>query len=205
MEGKRKPHIRNSKGKAAKGSNKKAGKGKVDKEKGVAKYPASQIALSPAGTEMSGLTMDEISRATFETRSQDGDIVGASMATAKTDTVPLDKVEAMIHNDIAENGDGDDSDAGGDGYNIMEEFMEARRNVEINRLTSDFNEIETNVLDETDNCTMLVSTNNTKLPMYLKNAPKGWYFTSAPEGWTPVTSKEAKGKPKFEDVNNLGQ
>ena len=63
--------------------------------------------------------MDEISWANFETRTQDGDSVGASMATAKIDTVPLDKVEAMIQNYITENGDDGDSDAGGDGYNII--------------------------------------------------------------------------------------
>ena len=116
-----------------------------------------------------------------------------STATAKRDTVPLDKAEAMIHNDTTENGDGGNSDAGGDGYNIMEDFMEARRDVEIDRLTSDFNEIETNVLDDTKNCTMSVSTDNTALPTYLKNAPKGWSVPSAPGGWTPTTCKEEKG------------
>ena len=60
--------------------------------------------------------------------------------------------------------------------------MEARRDVEIDRLRSDFNEIETNVLDDTENCTMSVSTDNTALPTYLENAPKGWYVPSAPGG-----------------------
>ena len=193
MGGKRKPQIRNSNGKAEKGAKKKAVKGKVDKKKGVKKYPESQIALSPAGTKMSGLTMDEISGATIDTRPQDGDSVGASTATAETDTVPLEKVETMIHNDIAENGNGDDYDAGGDGYNIMEDFMAARHNVEIDRLTSDFNDIETNVLDDTKNCTMSVSNDNMALPTYLKNAPKGWSIPSAPGGWIPATRKEAKG------------
>ena len=59
MGGKRKPQIRKSKGKASKGAKKKSGKGKVSKKKGVAKYPASQIALLPAGTQMYGLTMDK--------------------------------------------------------------------------------------------------------------------------------------------------
>ena len=36
--------------------------------------------------------------------------------------------------------------------------MKARRDVEIDWLTSDFNEIKTNVLDDTKNCTLLVST-----------------------------------------------
>ena len=149
--------------------------------------------------------MSEISGATIDTWSQDGDSVGTATATDKADTVPLEKVEAMIQNDIAENGDGGDSDAGGDRYNNMEDFMEARRNVEIDRLTSDFNDIETNVLDNTKNCTMSVSAKNTALPTYLKNAPKGWYVQSAPGGWTPATRKEAKGEPKFEDVDNPGQ
>ena len=61
------------------------------------------------------------------------------------------------------------------------------------------------MLDDTNNCTMLVSTNNAALPTYLKNAPKGWSVPSAPEGWTPVTRKEAKWEPKFEDVDNPGQ
>ena len=60
----------------------------------------------------------------------------------------------MIQNDIAENGNVGDSNAGGDGYNIMEDFMEDRRNVDIDRPNGDFNEIETNVLDDTGNCTM---------------------------------------------------
>ena len=124
----------------------------VAKKKGVTKYPASQIALSPAGTQIS-----EISGATIDTWPQDGnsigmatatdDSIGANTATNETDTVLLDKVEAMIQNNIAENGDGDDYDAGGDGYNIMKDFMEDRRDVEIDRLNGDFNEIETNVLD----------------------------------------------------------
>ena len=200
MGGKRKPQIRKCYGKASKGAKKMAVKGKVAKKKGVTKYPASQIALSPAVTQMS-----EISGATIDTWPQDGDSVGATTATDDTDTVPLDKVEEMIQNDIAENSDGGDSDAGGYGYNIMEDFMEARRNVEIDWLTSDFNEIETNVLDDTENCTMSVSTKNMTLPTYLKNAPKGWSAPSAPGGWTPVTRKEAKGEPKFEDVDNPGQ
>ena len=59
MGGKRKPQIRKSKGKSAKWAKKKSGKGKVSKKKGVAKYPASKIALLPAGTQMYGLTMDK--------------------------------------------------------------------------------------------------------------------------------------------------
>ena len=97
------------------------------------------------------------------------DSIGATTATNKTDTVPLEKVEAMIQNNISENGDGDDYDAGGDGYNIMEDFMAARHNVEIDRLTSDFNDIETNVLDDTKNCTMSVSNDNMALPTYLNS------------------------------------
>ena len=62
--------------------------------------------------------------------------------------------------------------------------MEARHDVEIDRLTSDFNDIETNVLDDTKNCTMSVSTKNMALPTYLKNTPKGWSIPSAPGGWT---------------------
>ena len=159
-------------------------KGEVVKKKGVSKYPASQITLSPAATKMY-----EISGATIDTWPQDGNSVGATTATDKTDTVPLDKVKAMIQNDIAENGDGGNSDAGGYGYNIMEDIMEARREVDINRLTSDFNEIKTNVLDSTQNCTMWVSTKNTALPTYLKNTPKGWSVPSALGGWTPATCK----------------
>ena len=83
--------------------------------------------------------------------------------------------------------------------------MEARRDVEIDRLTSDFNDIETNVLDDTKNCTMSVSTKNTVLPTYLNNAPKGWSVPIAPGGWTSATRKEAKGEPKFEDIDNPGQ
>ena len=74
--------------------------------------------------------MSEISGATIDTWPQDGDRVGtntstddsigATTATDETDTVTLDKVEAIIQNDIADNGNGGDSDAGGDGYNIME-------------------------------------------------------------------------------------
>ena len=127
-----------SNGKSAKGVKKNSVKGKVSKKKGVEKYPASQISLSPAGTKMFGLTMDEISGATIDKWPQYGDSVGASTATAETDTVPLDKVEAMIQNNIAENGNGGESDAGGDGYNIIKDFMEARRDVDIDRLTSYF-------------------------------------------------------------------
>ena len=61
------------------------------------------------------------------------------------------------------------------------------------------------MLDDTENCTMPVSTKNTMLPTYLKNAPKGWSVPSALGGWTPATRKEAKGDPNFEDVNNPGQ
>ena len=83
--------------------------------------------------------------------------------------------------------------------------MESRRNVDIDRPTSDFNEIETNVLDNTKNCTVSVYTKNTVLPTYPKNSPKGWSVPSAPRGQTPATRKEAKGEPKFEDVDNPGQ
>ena len=83
--------------------------------------------------------------------------------------------------------------------------MEARRNVEIDWLTSDFNEIKTNMLYDTKNCTMSVSTKNKALNTYLKNTSKGRSVPSAPVGWTPATCKEAKGEPKFKDVDNLGQ
>ena len=62
--------------------------------------------------------------AIIDTWPKDGNIGGATMATKdsisatmytdETDTVPLDRVKAMIQNDISENGDGGDSDAGGD-------------------------------------------------------------------------------------------
>ena len=61
------------------------------------------------------------------------------------------------------------------------------------------------MLDDTENCTMSVSTNKTASPKYLKNTPKGWSVPSAPGGWTPATRKEEKGDPKFEDVDNPGQ
>ena len=76
MGGKRKPQIRKCNGKAAKGAKKMAVKGRVAKKKGVTKYPASQIALSPAGTQMS-----ETSGATIDTWPQDGDSVGVTTAT----------------------------------------------------------------------------------------------------------------------------
>ena len=118
MGGKRKSQTRNCNGKAEKGAKKMAVKGRLSKKKGVTKYPASQIALSPAGTQIS-----EIYGAAIDTWPQDGNSVGATTstdnsigattATDETDTVPLEKVEAMIQNGIAENGDGGNSDAGG--------------------------------------------------------------------------------------------
>ena len=81
-------------------------KGRVSKKKGVTKYPASQIALLPTGTQMS-----EISVATIYAWPQDGnsvgattatdDSIGATTATDEKDMVPLDKVETMIQNNIA--------------------------------------------------------------------------------------------------------
>ena len=64
---------------------------RVAKTNEVTKYLASQIALSPAGTQMS-----EISGAKIDTCPQDGDSIGATTATNETDTVPWDKVEEMI-------------------------------------------------------------------------------------------------------------
>ena len=83
MEGKRKPHIRNCNGKAEKGANKMEVKGKVAKKKGVAKYPASQIALLPTSTQMS-----KIFGATIDTWPQDGDSVGATTATNEMEWLP---------------------------------------------------------------------------------------------------------------------
>ncbi len=104
--------------------------------------------------------------------------------------------------DTNEVGDGGTSDAEGERYECVVSVKDGMKEVELEWLCLDANEIESGV--EVDNnhafvCEVKDNTSNSSL----YGAPPGWSAPSAPEDWNPTVNINRE-ESRFEDVDNPG-
>jgi hypothetical protein len=104
--------------------------------------------------------------------------------------------------DANEVGDGGTSDAEGEGYKCVVSFKDGMKEVELERLCFDANEIESGVeVDDNDAFVCEVKDNTSNSSLY--GAPPCWSAPSAPDDWNPTVNIN-RGEPRFEDVDNPG-
>jgi hypothetical protein len=102
--------------------------------------------------------------------------------------------------DATEIGDGGTSDAEGDGYKCVVSFKNGMKEVELERLCFDANEIESGV-EVDDNDAFMCEVMNDSVQSRLYGAPPGW---SPPHAHCTPMVNTNKGEPLFEDVDNPG-
>ncbi len=91
----------------------------------------------------------------------------------------------MLNDDDAnEVGDGGTSDAEGEGCECVVSFKDGMKEVELERLCFDANEIESGVeVDDNDALACEVKDNTLNSSLY--GEPPGWSAPSAPDDWNP--------------------
>ncbi len=109
----------------------------------------------------------------------------------------------MLDDDNAnEVGDGGISDAEGEEYECVISFKDGMKEVELERLCFDANEIESGVeVDDNDAFVCEVKDNTSNSSLY--GASPGWSAPNAPDDWNPNVNTYC-GEPRFEDVDNPG-
>jgi hypothetical protein len=127
-------------------------------------------------------------------------------ATIGDNTVSRETNDELIRmlNDIDANelGDGGTSDAEGEGYECVTSFKDGMKEVELELLCYDANEIESGVeVDDNDAIRCEVKDDSSHSRLY--GAPPGWSAPSAPDDWNPTVNRN-KGEALFEDVDNPG-
>ena len=97
-----------------------------------------------------------------------------------------DELIRMLDDDNAnEVGDGGTSDAEGEEYECVVSFKDGMKEVELERLCFDANEIESGVeVDDNDAFVCEVKDNTSNSSLY--GAPPGWSAPSAPDDWNPT-------------------
>lgn len=110
----------------------------------------------------------------------DDDATFSSIDTAGN--VDTAAVAGLARADLTEKGDGGDSDEEGDGYYLQNDMQEHANNTDIEKRTSDYNEIEETVLASEENGLECLAGNYD--PCSLPGAPAGWKAPAPPEGWT---------------------
>jgi hypothetical protein len=97
-------------------------------------------------------------------------------------------IRALDDNKANEVGDGGTSDAEGDGYKCVVSFKDGMKEVELERLCFDANEIESGVeVDDNDAFMCEVKDNSSNSSLY--GALPGWSAPSAPtDDWNPTVN-----------------
>ncbi len=96
-------------------------------------------------------------------------------------------------NDANEVGDGGTSDAEGEGYKCVVSFKDGMKEVELEGLCFDANEIESGVeVDDNDAFVCEVKDNTSNSSLY--GALPDWSAPSAPDDWNP-TNNINRGEP----------
>jgi hypothetical protein len=104
--------------------------------------------------------------------------------------------------DANEHGDGGTSDAEGEGYECVISFKDGMKEVELEHLCYDANEIESGIeVDDNDAIVCEVKEDGSHSRLY--GVPPGWSAPSAPDDWNPTVNRN-KGEPLCEDVDNPG-
>jgi hypothetical protein len=104
--------------------------------------------------------------------------------------------------DANETGDGGTSDAEGDGYKCVRSFKKRMREVELERLCYDANEIKSGV-KVNDNDAFMCEVTDESVQSRLYGAPPGWSAPCAPHDWNPTVNRN-KEESLFQDVDNPG-
>ncbi len=111
-------------------------------------------------------------------------------------------IQLIDDKDANEVGDGGTSDAEGDGYKCIISFKDGMKEVELECLCFDANEIESGVeVDDNDAFVCKMKDNSSNSSLY--GEPPGWSAPSAPDDWNPTININC-GEPQFEDVDNPG-
>jgi hypothetical protein len=107
-------------------------------------------------------------------------------------------------NDVDANkvGDCGTSDAEGDGCGCVVSFKDGMKEVELEHLCFDVNEIKSGV-EVDDNDAFMCEVKDINVQSGLYGAPLGWSPPYAPNDWSPTVNTN-KGKPLFENVDNPG-
>jgi hypothetical protein len=111
-------------------------------------------------------------------------------------------IQMLNDNDANEIGVGGTSDAEGRGYKCVVSFKDGMKEVELERLCFDANEIESGV-EVDDNYAFVCEVKDNTSNSSLYGAPPGWSAPSAPDDCNPTVNIN-RGEPRFEDVDNPG-
>jgi hypothetical protein len=97
--------------------------------------------------------------------------------------------------------DGGSYDGEDDEYECAVSFLEGMKDVEIERLCHDANEIE-HCVEANDDNAILCDETSQKVSGWI-GAPIGWSAPSPPKNWNPTVNL-SKGRPPFDEVDNPG-
>ena len=112
-------------------------------------------------------------------------------------------VDELMKRDLAERGNGLDSDEEGTGYDVKNDLSQAAADSAFDQMINDRLQLEDNVLDDEDNLHMCVGSPDDIEPCQLEGAPPGWFPPGPKEGWQ-YKQKTAKNEPHFSTVDNPG-
>ncbi len=186
------------------------GKKRDRKSKSLTPIPGQDvdIPLVVGGALVEGeATFSPLTRGLNANDSSLGPSIGMSSydnATIGDNTVSQETNDELIRmlneKDANELGDGGTSDAEGEGYKCVVSFTDEMKEVELECLCCDANEIESGVeVDDNDAFVCEVKDHSSHSRLY--GAPPGWIPLSAPDDWNPTVNKN-RGEPLFEDVDN---
>jgi hypothetical protein len=186
----------------------------VSKDKEKKRGRKSKMLPPPPAQEVDvPLVVGSVSCSPFTGNNANDSSIGTSIgmsscedATIGEDTVARDTNDDLIrmlnYNDANEIGDGDTSDADSDGYKCVVSFKDGMKEVELEHLCFDANEIERGVDDDNDEFVCEVTDDSVQSRLY--GAPPGWSPPYTSTDWTPMVNTN-KGEPLFEDVDNPGE
>ncbi len=158
---------------------------------------------------LSGATCSPLTGGVNANNSFIGPSIGMSSyddATIGDNTMSQDTNDELIRMlddiDANEAGDGGTSDAEGDGYKCVHSFKNGMKEVELECLCFDANEIERGV-EIDDNDAFMCEVMDESVQSRLYGVPPGWSAPCASDDWN-LTVNSNKGDPLFQDVDNPG-
>ena len=111
----------------------------------------------------------------------------ATMQTDPSDLSTIFDNEALIDElmkrDLAERGNGFESDEEGTGYDVKNDLSQAAADSAFDQMINDRVQLEDNVLDDEDNLHMCVGSPDDREPCQLEGASPGWFPPGPKEGW----------------------
>ena len=116
----------------------------------------------------------------------------------------MDVIQLLDLEDAVAIGDGGDSDAGGDGDDIEQSFIDGMVEVEMERYNEDGFQIEREVECDDNTAVEGVAVISNKNAVRLWGAPPKWIPPQVPPNWKPDKLQVAAGEPPFDKVDNLG-